>query len=96
MSIPALYWTRIDVSDAAIGSDYDVWFLLRDSFTKAGLQNVKQNPTDVNGHTSDTFVAGTFVKLDSQDYVIIIMAAGAHAAALRDELYKIVKGTGIL
>jgi hypothetical protein len=95
MSIPALYWTRIDYGGASIESDYDVWNAIKLAFTNAGLQNVKQNPADVSGHTSDTFVAGTFVKLDSQDYVIIIMTAGAHAAALRDELYKIVIGTGI-
>ena len=42
-----------------------------------GLQDVSKNPNDVNGGTSNTFAAVTFIPLgDGLTYTAVIMVAG--------------------
>jgi len=52
------------------------------------IDHVKKNAADVNGHTQDTMMATTFVKLGNKNYMLFIMAAGNHAKELRDQLHK--------
>jgi hypothetical protein len=87
MAIPALYWRSLTLTSAAIESDNDIWGLIKQKMKEIGLSDVKKNPSDVNGHTQDTIVATTFVKLGNKSYVLIIMAAGNKAKVLRDQLY---------
>jgi hypothetical protein len=88
MAIPALFWRSVNLASEAIESDNDVWGVIKQQMQAVGLSDVKKNPSDVNGHTQDTIVATTFVKLGKKSYVIIIMAAGDHAKTLRDKLGK--------
>jgi len=86
MAIPSLYWRRVNLASEAIESDNDIWGVIKQQMQAVGLSDVKKNPNDVNGHTQDTLVATTFVKLAPKSYALIIMAAGNHAKTIRDQL----------
>jgi hypothetical protein len=86
MAIPTLYWSSLKLASPSI-SDAAMWSIIQDKMKEIGLSDVKKNPSDVNGHSQDTIVATTFVKLGQQSYMLIIMAAGNHALELRDQLY---------
>ena len=88
MAIPSLYWRSIQLASPAIESDSDIWSTIKSAMKDAGLLDVKKNASDVNGHSQDTNVAVTFVKLAQHNYILIIMAAGANASALRDKVYN--------
>jgi hypothetical protein len=88
MAIPTLLWRTVNLASEAIESDNDVWGVIKQQMQAVGLSNVKKNPSDVNGHTQDTIVATTFVKLGKKSYLLFIMAAGDHAKRLRDQLGK--------
>ena len=96
MAIPLLYWRSIQLASEAIESDSDIWSVIQQQMKAVGLLDVKKNPSDVNGHTKDTIVAVTFVKLAQKDYMVIIMAAGNSALAIRDKLYKGLKNVAFL
>lgn len=66
------------------------------SMTGAGLSNVKKNASDVNGHSQDTIVAVTFVKTGHKSDTLLIMAAGDHVKALRDQVYAKLKNVHFL
>ena len=87
MAIPALFWRTLTLASEAIESDADIWNVIKAKMKEIGLSDVKKNPSDVNGHTQDTIVATTFVKLGKKNYMLFIMAAGDHAKALRDQLH---------
>ena len=91
MAIPALYWRSIQLASEAIESDADIWNVVKQQMKLAGLSDVKKNPSDVNGHSQDTIVAVTFVKLAVHNYMLIIMAAGNQAMQLRDKVYNNLK-----
>jgi len=86
MAIPTLYWRSVNLASAAIESDNDIWSVIKQQMTAVGLLDVKKNPSDVNGHSSDTIVAVTFAKLGNKNYMLFIMAAGDHAKALGKQL----------
>jgi len=86
MAIPALHWRSVNLASEAIESDNDIWNVIKQQMTAAGLSNVKKNPSDVNGHSADTIVATTFVKLGKKSYVLFVMAAGDHAEQLCKQL----------
>jgi hypothetical protein len=88
MAIPALFWRSLNMSSPAIESDNDIWNVIKAEMKAIGLSDVKKNPSDVNGHTSDTIVATTFAKLGNKNYLLFIMAAGSHAKELRDKLHN--------
>ena len=96
MAIPALYWRSLQLASQAIESDNDVWGVIKLKMQEAGLSDVKKNPSDVNGHTQDTIMAVTFVKLAAKNYMLIIMAAGAHALQLREQVYNKLKSVKFL
>jgi len=76
MGVPTLYWRSVNLASAAIESDNDIWNVIKQQMTAVGLVDVKKNPSDVNGHSSDTMVAVTFAKLGKKNYTLFIMAAG--------------------
>jgi len=86
MAIPTLFWRSVNLASEAIESDNDVWSVIKQQMQAVGLQDVKKNPSDVNGHTQDTIVATTFAKVGHKSYMLFIMAAGDHAKTLRDQL----------
>jgi hypothetical protein len=86
MPIPSLFWRSVNLASEAIESDNDVWGVIKQQMEAVGLSNVKQNPSDVNGHTQDSIVATTFAKVGHKSYMLFIMAAGDHAKALGDKL----------
>lgn len=86
MAIPALFWRTVNLASEAIETDNDIWSVIKQQMTAVGLSNVKKNPSDVNGHTADTIVATTFVKLGKKSYVLFVMAAGDHAQSLCKQL----------
>ena len=86
MAIPALYWRSVNLASEAIETDNDIWSVIKQQMTAVGLSNVKKNPSDVNGHSADTIVATTFVKLGKKSYVLFVMAAGGHAQSLSKQL----------
>jgi len=88
MPVPALYWRTVNLASEAIESDNDVWNVIKQQMQAVGLADVKKNQSDVNGHTQDTIVATTFVKLGKKSYAIFITAAGDHAKTLRDKVGK--------
>ena len=96
MAIPALYWRSLQMASQAIESDNDVWGVIKAKMQEAGLSGVKKNPNDVNGHSQDTIVAVTFVKLAPKNYMLIIMGAGNHALELRDKVYNKLKSVHFL
>jgi len=49
-----------------------------------------------NGHSQDTIVAVTFVKLVPHNYELIIMAAGTNASGLRDKVSNKLKNVHFL
>lgn len=55
------------------------------------LQNVKINPGDVNGYTSNTFVAVMFVQLDNNRCVAIVASTGANAKKFCDDFITRIK-----
>jgi len=91
MAMPALYWRSLQMSSPAIESDADIWNVTKQSMKEVGLQDVKKNASDVNGHTQNAMVAVTFVKLAVKNYMLIIMAAGTNAIGLRDQVYNKLK-----
>jgi len=96
MAIPALYWRSLQLASQAIESDNDIWSVIKAKMQELGLSDVKKNPSDVNGHSQDTIVAVTFVKLAAKNYMLIIMAAGSHALQIRDQLYNKLKSVKFL
>jgi len=96
MPIPSLSWRSIQLSSPAIESDSDIWNTIKGAMKDAGLQNVKKNASDVNGHSQDTIVAATFVKLAPHNYMLIIMAAGDHASGQRDKVFNKLKNVTFL
>jgi hypothetical protein len=88
MAIPALFWRTLTLTGEAIESDNDIWNVIKATMKEIGLSDIKKNPSDVNGHTQDTIVATTFVKLGNKSYMLFIMAAGDHAKGLRDQLHN--------
>lgn len=87
MAIPALYWSSVELGSNTNISDGVIWDLIKSKMQEIGLLGVQKNPSDVNGHTRNTIVATTFVKLAQNSYVLVIMAAGDSALTLRDKLY---------
>jgi len=67
MGVPTLYWRSVNLASAAIESDNDIWNVIKQQMTAVGLVDVKKNPSDVNGHSSDTMVAVTFAKLGKKN-----------------------------
>ena len=96
MAIPALYWRSLQLARLAIESDSDVWNTIKNAMRGAGLLDVKKNTSDVNGHSKDTNVAVTFVKLAPHNYMLIIVAAGTNASRLRDKVYDKLKSVQFL
>ena len=96
MAIPSLFWASLQLASPAIGSDSDIWGVIKNAMKDAGLQDVKKNASDVNGHSQDTIVAVTFVKLAPHNYVLIIMAAGTNASGLRDKVLNKLKNVHFL
>ena len=96
MATPLLYWRSVEMGGAAVEGDSDIWGVIQQQMKAVGLLGVKQNPSDVNGHTKDTIVAVTFVKLAPKDYMVFIMAAGNGALAIRDKLYNGLKNVAFL
>ena len=96
MAVPALYWRSLQIASQAIESDADVWNVIKNTMKGIGLQDVKKNPSDVNGHSATTIVAVTFVKLAQKNYMLIIMAAGSDAMKIRDQLYTKLKAVKFL
>ena len=85
MAIPSLFWRSLQLSSPAIESDNDIWGIIKLKMEESGLSDVKKNPSDVNGHTQDTIVAVTFVKLAPKSYMLIIMAAGPTRSSFATE-----------
>jgi len=96
MAAPALFWKSLHFSSAAIESDADVWAVIKQAMQQVGLQDIKKNPSDVNGHTANTIAAVTFVKLAAKDYMLIIMAAGTNASGIRDKIFNKLKNVKFL
>jgi len=96
MAIPSLYWRSLDLASEAIESDSDIWNVIQAEMKDVGLSNVQKNPSDVNGHSQDTIVAVTFVKLKQHSYRLLIMSAGNHAFQLRDQVYEKLKDVHFL
>ncbi len=96
MAIPSLYWRSIQLASQAIESDSDIWSVIKSSMKDVGLLDVKKNASDVNGHSQDTIVAVTFVKLAPHNYMLLIMAAGTNASGLRDQVYNKLKSVHFL
>lgn len=92
MAAPALYWESFLFESEAIESVSDLKSATLKSMHDIGLANAAIHASDVNGSTSDTIVAVCYVGLGSHKWMAIVMAAGAHAKSLRDQLIKKFEG----
>jgi hypothetical protein len=88
MSAPYLFWQSYLFDSDAIESVNDIKGATRDAMKEIGLANAKINQYDVNGSTNDTIVAVCYVGLGSHKWMAIVMAAGAEALTIRDNLIK--------
>lgn len=75
-----LYWNSFTTT--AFRSKKEAFNKAKEIMLKMKLQNVKINPSDVNGTISDTIFAVTFVQLDSTRFVAIAMSSGSSANTL--------------
>lgn len=83
--MPALFWATCRVGAAPVISSLGEWRnIVADIMRKEGVQNVSLNPQDINGFTSETFVAVIFIQLDnSPSFEVVIMVAGDAVDAAR-------------
>ena len=88
MAAPPLYWQSYLFEDPSFVDVGEVKFMTMQLMQQIGLANAAVHKYDVNGSSADTFVAVCYVTLGAHKWIAIVMAAGAHAKNLRDQLIK--------
>ena len=96
MASPSLFWGSFVFDSAAIESVNDLKGVAQAQMEAIGLSNATIHQFDVNGSTSDTIVAVTFVAQGAHRWTAIVMAAGVHAHTLRDQLIAKFKAVSFL
>ncbi len=88
MAVPYLVWQSYIFESPSIGKVDDVKGATLQKMKEIGLVNAAIHESDVNGSTSDTIIAVCYVGLGKHKWMAIVMAAGANAMSLRDQLIK--------
>jgi hypothetical protein len=90
MSMPNLHWNSYTTT--AFRGKQEAFGKAKQIMLEMKLQNVRINEWDVNGGTSDTFMAVTFIQLDSKRFVAMAMSSGTAAnSSVNDFIERIKK-----